>query len=356
MKPSAFIALATLVLSLISPLPAFSAEGAKPEVADIYRVGDDIFVRSLAIDEQQGSLWVGVSVGAMEIDLESHKVKNTFTRDNSGLANEYVFGIGLDGEGNKWFGTDGGGVARYDNEKWTTYLPMHGLADYWIYTFATQKDGTFWIGTWAGANSFDPKTEKFTTYFDELINIWVYGLDVDSKDRVWFGTEGGVSMFDGQNWQQWNHDDGMGAPNPAALPTSTNTGLGTRDRHDLSIMSGGTESYNSNYCFTLYIDHDDNVWAGTWGGGAARFDGKEWKNFTMDHGLAGNLVYAITQDADGVFWFGTNHGVSRYDGETWQTLSRENGLINNSVYTIAVAPNGDVWAGTRGGVARIKVK
>ena len=27
---------------------------------------------------------------------------------------------------------------------------MHGLADYWIYSFANDKKGDLWIGTWAG--------------------------------------------------------------------------------------------------------------------------------------------------------------------------------------------------------------
>lgn len=358
MKTTSIVALALLATVSTLSAQAFSAEqpAPMPQVLDTFRVGDDVYVRSLAVDTRTASLWVGSSVGALEVDLTTHQVKGTYTRDNSGLANEYVFGIGVDSLGNKWFGTDGGGVARYGADKWTTFFPMHGLADYWIYTFTEQKDGTYWIGTWAGASSFNPKTQKFTNYVDELVNIWVYGMGVDSKDRVWFGTEGGVSMFDGKTWKEWKHEDGLGARNDAALPMSLNTGLGTRDRHDLSVLRGGTETYNPNYCFTLYVDTEDNIWAGTWGGGAARFDGKEWRNFTTDDGLAGNLVYAITQDEDGVFWFGTNHGVSRFDGKNWHTLSARDGLLSESVYSIATAPKGDVWVATRGGVARINVK
>ena len=79
---------------------------------------------------------------------------------------------------------------------------MHGLADYWIYSFAWQPDGNQWIGTWAGANSVDLATMEFKTYFSELINEWVYALDIDSKDRVWFGTEGGISLYDGETWRE----------------------------------------------------------------------------------------------------------------------------------------------------------
>ena len=132
-----------------------------------------------------------------EVDLASGKLRNTFTR-KEGLANEYVFAVGLDRDGYKWFGTNAGGVSRYKDGKWKTFFPMHGLADYWIYSFAQQKNGDFWIGTWAGVNKVDGKTGKFSTYVKELVNEWVYGISVDAQDRVWFGTEGGVSMFDGK--------------------------------------------------------------------------------------------------------------------------------------------------------------
>ena len=62
--------------------------------------------------------------------------------------------------GQKWFGTNAGGVSRYKDGQWKTYFPMHGLADYWIYSFAQQKNGDFWIGTWAGASHFNLRTGK----------------------------------------------------------------------------------------------------------------------------------------------------------------------------------------------------
>ncbi len=321
-------------------------------VLDRFEVGENIYVRALTVEPETNTLWVGTSTGVHEIDLETHAVKNTFTRDH-GLANEYVFAIGIDHDHNKWFGTNAGGVSRYKDGNWKTFFPMHGLADYWIYAFTTQKDGTLWIGTWAGANRYDPKTEKFTTYVKELINEWVYGLDVDSKDRVWFGTEGGISMFDGENWQSWTHKDGLGAPNAEGLRASENTGLGTRSRHDLGLMRGGEATYNPNYVFSVHITPEDVLWAGTWGGGVSRFDGTSWKSFTTDDGLAGNIVYSIAQDEEGVLWFGTNRGISRYDGTNWRNYNQHHGLADVNVYAIEVAPNGEIWAGTRSAVVRL---
>ena len=332
--------------------PATKAAAGAWRVVDSFEVGEGVYVRALKVERERGAIWVGTSSGVHEVDLKTHKPRNTFTR-KEGLANEYVFAVGLDHQGNKWFGTNAGGVSRFRDGLWKTFFPMHGLADYWVYCFATQKDGTLWIGTWAGANKVDPKSGKFTTYVRELINEWVYGLGVDSKDRVWFGTEGGVSMFDGKAWKSWTHKDGIGAANAEQLPFSVNTGLGTRSRHDLATKNEGRPTFNANYVFSIHIAPDDAVWAGTWGGGVSRFDGKRWTNLTVADGLAGNIVYSIAQHSDGAFWFGTNRGVSRWDGKRWQNFGRAEGLLEDNVYALAVTPQGEVWAGTRRGVTRI---
>ena len=352
----AVIRMFTMMAAIASSITAFAADdpglGAKERVLETFMVGDSVVVRALRVDESSNALWVGTSTGVHEIDIKTNIPRHTFTREH-GLANEYVFAVNIATDGNTWFGTNAGGASRYKDGKWKTYFPMHGLADYWVYAFANDSKGGLWIGTWAGASYFDIKTEKFTTYFKELVNEWVYGIDVDAQGRVWFGTEGGVSMFDGKKWKAWTHNDGLGAPNPSGLPASSNTGLGTRSRHDLAVQMGSDLSYNPSYVFSLLAAPDGMVWAGTWGGGVSGFDGKAWNNFTTKDGLAGNIVYSIAKDAKGVIWFGTNNGVSRYDGKTWRNLGLQDGLLGKDVYALTVTPNGDIWAGTMRGVTRI---
>lgn len=343
------------VFALAAPAAPAAKDASGVKVIDTFDVGSNVYVRALKVEPASETMWVGTSVGALEIDLKSNKPRNVFTRDH-GLANEYVFGIGIDSQGYKWFGTNAGGASRYKDGKWKTYFPMHGLADYWIYSFANDLDGNLWIGTWAGANFFNVKTGKFKTYVKELINEWVYGLGVDAQGRVWFGTEGGVSMYDGKRWKSWTHKDGLGADNPEVLPASPNTGLGTRSRHDLATLVAGQASYNPNYVFSILVAADGGVWAGSWGGGVSRWDGQKWSSFSTKNGLAGNIVYSIVQDKDGILWFGTDKGVSRYDGKDWKTIAVADGLLDNNVYALAVTASGEIWAGTKRGVARISTK
>jgi len=327
-----------------------------PVLVESYRIGDNAFVRALKTDVSRNSLWVGTSVGAMEVGLSSYDLKNVFTR-KEGLANEYIFAIEVDAKQRVWLGTNAGGLSRSKpNGEWDTFFPMHGLADYWVYAFAFDKTGKTWIGTWDGVSVMESDSDDMTTYRRELINVWVYGIDVDEQGRVWLGTEGGVSMYDAGVWSSWDHDDGLGADNKDDLLRSPNTGLGTRSRHDLSVVdSGGAETYNPNYVFAVHVDdRNQNVWFGTWGGGASRFNGKDdWSSLTTADGLAGNIVYSIAQEEDGTMWFGTNRGATRFDGQTWTTFDTHDGLIGTNVFAIEIDQNNDVWLGTKGGVTRL---
>ncbi len=318
-------------------------------VRESFQVGQGVVVRALAVDSARQQLWVGTSVGAMQVDLRTGERLGVFTRDNA-LANEYVFAAFVDSRGEVWLGTNGGGVSRYAEGRWKTYFPLHGLADYWVYSFAEDLAGDVWIGTWAGLNRWRRGEDRFETYLEELVNEWVYALTVDQRGVLWVGTEGGLNAFDGRSWRTWTHADGLGAPNRDGRPFSDNTGLGTRNRHDLNVRVDGRPSFNPNYVFSLAVDGDGHVWVGTWGGGVSRFDGRRFRNETRADGLPGDIVYALAVDGDGRLWAGTDGGLAyRKDGR-WHGVS---GLPRRDVYALAVTRGGGVWAGLNGLVARI---
>ncbi|MEW8497984.1 MAG: two-component regulator propeller domain-containing protein, partial [Candidatus Thiodiazotropha taylori] len=146
---------------------------------------------------------------------------------------------------------------------------------------------------------------------------------------------------------------GLGEKNSEKKPFSRNTGLGTRSRHDLGVLSGGEATYNPNYVFCVLIDSRDDLWAGTWGGGLSHFDGVEWTNYTAEDGLAGDIVYSMALESNGVLWVGTNGGLSRFDGTNWENYGHREGLSDLNVYAVVVTPEGEVWAGTKGAVVRL---
>ena len=352
-----------------------------------FDTGAGSYVRALRIDGE--TLWVGTSRGIVAVNQRTGQLVQTYTRSSVGnrMASDYIFTINVDASGVKWFGTNNGGLVKFDPaaaaaQQWVNFLPTHGLADFWIYDIDFRSDGTMWVGTWDGVSRYDPAApegQRFTNYHekDGLANRWVYAVAVDRDQSLWFGTEEGVSRFDpsapqGRQWRTWRHADGLGAPNALALKRSKNTGMGTlmRDtdyptRHDLSVLDeGGQETYNENYVFSLMIDPDGVKWIGTWGGGLSRFDGGgdqpgRWRNYVQADGLAGNVIYAVERDERNILWVGTNHGLSRFDPNAppdlqWRRWGVADGLLGEDVYAIAPAATGTIWLGQKGGVVELR--
>ncbi|MBI3621071.1 MAG: regulator [Nitrospirae bacterium] len=402
------IGLGRLWLSAVCVLLA-AAVGCKPDAASSSRLelrqvatpsvnyvayssfetGIGTYVRALKVEGD--TLWVGTSRGILAVDHKNGDLIQTYTRASvaNRMASDYIFTINVDARNKvKWFGTNNGGLVRYDpaataERQWVNFLPTHGLADFWIYDIDFSADGAMWVGTWDGVSRYDPQApegKQFTNYNekDGLANRWVYAVAVDRDQSVWFGTEAGISRFDpaspaGKQWRTWRHEDGLGAPNALALKKSKNTGMGTMTndknyptRHDLSVLDDkGNETYNENYIFSIAIDPNGVKWIGTWGGGLSRFDfdakagAGRWRNYAKQDGLAGNIVYAIEIDEHGVFWLGTNHGLSRFNpaappAQQWKSWTKADGLLGDDVYAIAAAPTGTIWLGQKGGVVEFK--
>jgi hypothetical protein len=88
------------------------------------------------------------SGGLAKFDGVNWTVYNT---SNSGLPDNYVRAIAIDGQGNKWIGTDGGGLAKFDGVRWTVYNTSNsGLPDNWVNAIAIDGQGNKWIGTFGG--------------------------------------------------------------------------------------------------------------------------------------------------------------------------------------------------------------
>ncbi len=113
-----------------------------------------------------------------------------------GLALDAVFSSLIDHYGNIWFGTDGGGVSRYDGKTFTNFTKVQGLLNNSIISIAEDKKGNIWLGTRGGGVScYDGKTFTNYTIKQGLASDQVNCIFEDSKGNIWFGTEEGISCY-----------------------------------------------------------------------------------------------------------------------------------------------------------------
>jgi sugar lactone lactonase YvrE len=74
-----------------------------------------------------------------------------YNTENSGLPFHYVNAIAIDGQGNKWIGTWGGGLAKFDGVTWTVFaLSNSGLPS---------NIGYFNSYRWTGTNGLEHMVE-----------------------------------------------------------------------------------------------------------------------------------------------------------------------------------------------------
>jgi len=281
----------------------------------------------------------------------------TYSTDD-GLALDAINSSILDSRGHLWFGTNGGGISRYDGSNFTNYTTSQGLIDNTVRTMIEDSKGNIWIGTITGVSRFDGYSFKNYTTADGLANDIVFGITEDNSGNMWFGTGGGgISKFDGTTFTNYTTEQGL-ADNFVIAVTKDSKGnlfFGTNgggmSKYDGKTFTNFTEADGlaGNRVRSFASSSEGSLWIGTIGGGISRFDGARFQNYTTKDGLADNIVRAILKDSGGNIWFGTGSGASRFDGEKFTTYTRDQGMPANSILAIASDKSGKLWFGTDGG-------
>ena len=352
--------------------PAISAAAPKPAghaVLDFthFRVGNRN-VKAILADGDE--IWIGTSGGVIRYNRKSDQHRMYTTKTGGALLSNGIFHLSRIGD-RIFVGTYGGGLSIYDkaNDKWEILNIPDGLGDAFVYDVLQTANGDIWIATWSGVNRVvggalhdRSKWELYTVENTKggLPNDWVYGLAAGKDGDVWLATEGGLAHYRNGQWQNWNHQNGLGADyeKVKADIRFANDPARVSSHHATQKKEQGLEgvniAYNPNYIVALWVADDGTVWVGTWGGGLGHFDGKTWKNYTVADGLPANHIFMLHGDDQGNLWIGTSNGLSRFDGKTFRNYSVADGLFSANVFSMDIDADGEFWIGSYGGVTRIR--
>lgn len=221
----------------------------------VFRPADGLahrVVLSLALDKRTGDLWVGTMGGLSRISAGRI---DTFTQLNSGLANDIVYGVGVQGD-------------------------------------------FVWAATAAGGSRLNTRTGQWSLFNERntpMYEIWTYAVS-PGPDRVYYAVwGGGLLEYDikTERWKDYNDPDGE-----TEMVLFKDQGL----IHEITTS-------------VSYIDNI--VWVATYFG-ASRYDGRSWHNFlTKDSGLPSNFLNFIKGVDGNRAWFCTDKGLAYYDGTNW---------------------------------------
>jgi len=268
------------------------------------------------------------------VGLKSELTKSPILKESSrfnvqvfdveqGLNSPYMRSAIADSKGNLWFGSEDGGIGKYDGTSITYISPENGLPNNTSYAMMEDSKGNIWLGTWGGGLcKYDGRTFSIISEETGLSHNHITALLEDTEGNIWIGTVvSGLAKYDGKSL--------------------THYGKGT-----------GIPSNRINY---LYQDSKGSIWIGTSGGGMSEFDGEKFKMYNTSCGLQSDYILSINEDAAGTIWFGTNgDGVISYDRNTFTHYSENINMEAPVVTSVLVDTDQNIWAGTNGsGVYKI---
>jgi signal transduction histidine kinase/ligand-binding sensor domain-containing protein len=240
---------------------------------------------------KNGSVWVGTSEGAVEIN----KAKSRRLTARDGLPDNEVLSLIEGPDGTIWIGTNDG-ITRSRGNELSVYRTRDGLSHSVVLSLFVDREGSLWAGTKDGLDQFtDGKVTPYSTNEGLLSNDAGPVLE-DNAGHLWVGTLGhGLNLFDGHRFRALTKKDGL----------------------------------LDDYILSLQMDPLGDLWVGSKGGLNRLHDGKVVASFTERNGLSGPEVRALSVDAQGVLWAGTNHGLDQLDGNRFRhiTLASKGGIV-----------------------------
>lgn len=295
------IVMSMVALCVTAPALSLAAETADPIFSGWRTYGPEQGLPSkkvMAVAVDGDRIWAGTEKGLALI--EGGRVRTFGTTD--GLPFPVITALAVDQEsGDVWVGTMGG-LARLSGGRIDAYTQMDsGLANNVIYGLAI--DGSdVWVATAAGLNRYAPQAdawEIFDTTNTLMHEPWCYAVSIHEGTvyvAVWGG---GVLVRDPRTGLFREHRDPDGE---MEIDLFRDDGL----VHD--VTSG--------------ISYAGGVlWVGTYFG-LSRYDGRHWRSYgETDSGLAGDFINFVRAWDDGV-WIATDKGLGRYDSERWHAWRR----------------------------------
>ncbi len=151
----------------------------------------------IAVDHD-GVVWLGTDGGG--IVTYDGSIWKPFNTTNSTLPSLGIFAIYVDGDNNKWIGTNGG-VAVYNNTSWNfIHTGPHNNYKYFVSAIAVDKDNIKWFGTYEGGRLFRYDNTRMIAYNTKTSIITsnayeMFTIQIDAKNYKWVSTSrGGVYM------------------------------------------------------------------------------------------------------------------------------------------------------------------
>ncbi len=292
---------------------------------------------SRLLEDNEGSLWLGGSEGLFQLRRAQVQIFST----HEGLKGDDVQSVTHGPDGTIWVGTQGFNGIQDGHVFDVPAPPVHGEG-LWSAVILADHDGSLWFGT-SGRRlmGYHAGNWKQLDAPPEIEAGWrnPSALYQDRLHRIWIATSGSVACQDKGQWRLYS--------------------LGTNNSRETSVR-------------VIHQDPRGDMWFGTYGSGLYRLREGKMTSFRTSLGEYNNRAWSIHEDAEGVFWIGSQNGLNRFvppgiaqdetnpastargEGEgQFFTFTTAHGLGENVVNNIQEDDFGCLWLSGQRGIYRI---
>ena len=267
-------------------------------------------------EDKDGYYWLGLNSGGIrKMDPETLEIVAEYDKQVLGTPNAVIVGAYCAKDGTLWFGTWEGGLIRYRDGQWKTYVvgsPGSGLTTNNVWSITEDLWGNIWVGLLGGgAMRIDAKSGVQRVFNETNSNLktnWTNSINTASNGWILLGNAEYCSVIHPKTYQIIN------------IPVP-------HDETTYTISSATIQAI---------WDKRGLVWQAA-SSGLSIYDRKTGKTRLLDmkSGFFGSNVTSITEDAQQTIWVTTDHGISNVvpqkgeDGEwhfTVRSFNEHDGL------------------------------
>ena len=363
-----------------------------------------IGVEALAA-EKNGELWAGIERSGTSLELQHYlqgEWSGTKLPGLSGTESD-ISTMYVDRDGTLWIGTGDKGIYRVRGKSVDHFGSTDGLSSDAVARFFEDSEGTLWVATSKGVDSFrDLRVASFsiregltadsvsTVLAGRDGELWIGNsgaLDVlrgdtfsairerhglpgrnvttmleDRAGRLWVGVDGGLAIYEGGNFRSVHLQDGSATGTVFAL-TEDSAGRvwALAGRKLLRIENSGgeihvreeTTSPEIAAAFAMAADTSGRIWLGLSYGDMVRMQNGKMEIFPGDKGGKPSQIRSLFVDSDGSVLAATLQGLVRWKDGQRKLLGTRNGLPCDEIYAMVKDQGDGIWLYTKCGVVEV---
>jgi signal transduction histidine kinase/streptogramin lyase len=338
-----------------------------------------------------GHLWIAGAMGLLEF-FDHHLRRYT---QHNGVAEDNLWSILRDREGNLWAGTNSSGVMRISRSGFTSFDESDGVSVAPVRSVRALPTGEVIAIPGPGTSTFriqqytsgTPRFRLIEPRFPSSVKSFGWGtgqiLVRDRLGETWIATQDGLARFPHtadiaglhglRPTQVYTMRDGLPSNNVYSVfedsrgdiwiglifPLQFGMARWIRAQNRIEDLTGTAGAMPGKTSGAYAESRSGTLWIGCWPGGLSRFRNGKFQSFTAADGLPKGSVDSLFVDSVGTVW-GAAHGgglfhVENPDSEKprIEALTQAKGLSTNDVLCVTGDGAGRIYAGTFKGVDRL---